>query len=537
MKDLKPRTEKEIELIKNQLRLVLASPYFKSAQQMQKFLNYNVHKTLANKEKQITQHKIAVEGLGLPVNFNSDDNPLIRIIAGRVRKRLDNYYAKEGLNDPLLISVNKGSYIPQFTKRELSPVSEIIERNEVSCGPKFALVCFSDKTQNKISNRLLFQITDTLAKECSLFLFSRLVVSIPHADKTKSNHVEQEMKDKHDADFTLALHMHQLLDEQYELLYRLFSTASEEVLCSESFMIDGKKPIKKQQKVLKRILSTITDLQHGTLHVNWARQLLKAPANIPKKYQVLAYYQHQSEHFTRDSFRKAVGVCDDALNLNTKDLIANVVFADYCRQEYIYGYGVIDSPLDKGLICAEKATILKPNSHEARYVLGQILFNMGEKQRAVMEFENARRISKYHPVITFGIGYHFCIMNQWDKGIPLIEEVINTDNIHPDWYFMLPFLNEYRQKKYNKALEYAKRIISPGIFWGSLARATCYAQLEETTKATKELNKLLKLFPSFATRGKPLLKRYLGYKALVDDIWEGLLKAGLTKKTLIIKNK
>lgn len=526
MTELSFTSEKDAQLIENQLKQILASPYFKSAKQLQKFLTYVIHKTLAKQEKQLKQYAIAVEGLGLPTDFNSDNNPVIRIVAGRVRERLEKYYKEQGINDPVLISISKGSYVPNFIKQQPPQLSNKV-KSGLSRGPKLALVCFSDKTQNNISNRLLFHISDTLAQEFSLFLFSQLVVSIPHADKSESNRVEQEMKDKHNADFTLVLYMQQLPDEQYKLLYRLFSTESEEVLWSESFNIDGEKSIKDQQKVLKQIISSMIDLQQGVLHINWARTLLKDPENIPKELQVLAYYQYQSEHFTRNSFKKAVTVCEEMLNNNEDDLIANVVYADYCRQEFIYGYGIIDSPLEKGKDCAEKATFLKPNSHEARYVLGQILFNTGEKELALIEFKKARNISKHHSIITFGIGYHLCIMNKWDEGMALIEEVISTGNTHPDWYYTLPFLNEYRQKNYKKALENAKRIFTPIIFWGPLAKAACYGQLGEISKAKKEVDELLKRFPNFSTKGKPLLRRFLGYEDLTDDVWEGLKKAGL----------
>jgi len=522
-----PISKKNAQLIETQLMQILASPYFKSAKQLQKFLNYIVRKTLKNQEKQLTQYTIAVEGLAMPEDFDSVNNPVIRIVAGRVRERLDKYYQNKEGNDPLLISISKGSYVPIFIKKDSLHVSNTVKTG-LSHGPKLALVCFSDKTQNKISNRLLFQISDTLAQEFSLFLFSQLVVSIPHADKSESNRVEQEMKAKHNANFTLALYMQQLPDKQYKLLYRLFSTDSEEVICSESFDINGEKPIKDQQKILNKIVSEMIDLQQGALHISWARNLLKNPESIPKELQVLAYYQYQSEHFSRDSFRKAVSVCEEMLNNNKDDVIANIIYADYCRQQFVYGYDIIDSPLEKGRDCAEKATFLQPNSHEAHYALGQILFNMGEKESALIEFYKAKNISKYHSIITFGIGYHLCMMDKWDEGMTLVNEVINTSNTHPDWYFTLPFLNEYRQKNYQQALGYANRIFTPFIFWGPLAKTACYGQLGETDKAKKELKELLKRFPNFSTKGKPMLKRFLGYeKTLLDKVWQGIIKAGL----------
>ena len=54
--------------------------------------------------------------------------------------------------------------------------------------------------------------------------------------------------------------------------------------------------------------------------------------------------------------------------------ICKVLYADYCRRDYVYGFGVIDAPLKTGKKCAQDAVRLRPDSHEAHFVLGQILF-------------------------------------------------------------------------------------------------------------------------------------------------------------------
>jgi len=113
----KLETEADADLVEHQLAQILASPHFKSAKQMQNFLQYIVRKTLAGKGKTLKQYTIAVEALGYPVDFDSDTNPVVRIKAGRVRERLTKYYDNEGENDALVITMPKGSYTPVFEKK------------------------------------------------------------------------------------------------------------------------------------------------------------------------------------------------------------------------------------------------------------------------------------------------------------------------------------------------------------------------------------------------------------------------------------
>ena len=81
--------------------------------------------------------------------------------------------------------------------------------------------------------------------------------------------------------------------------------------------------------------------------------------------------------------------------------------ADYCRRDYVYDYKVIESPLNTGRKCAETATRLKLNSHEAHYALGQIYFCLNDWDRCVDELNLARDISQYQPTVEFGCGFHF----------------------------------------------------------------------------------------------------------------------------------
>ena len=137
------------------------------------------------------------------------------------------------------------------------------------------LVCFSDRTQDKESNRLLFQITDTLAKELSRFLFARLVVCNPYADKEQSFFIEKEMKAEKRADYILTLYLQQLPRNKYTLLYRILDVESGEVLWSESYSINDQQPIEKQDDILKRIIVTVVDIHQGILFTHWSRRLLE----------------------------------------------------------------------------------------------------------------------------------------------------------------------------------------------------------------------------------------------------------------------
>src|SRR4030095_2034535 len=47
-------------------------------------------------------------------DFNPQVDSIVRIHAGRLRRALKEYYYEEGKDDPIMISIPKGSYAPNF---------------------------------------------------------------------------------------------------------------------------------------------------------------------------------------------------------------------------------------------------------------------------------------------------------------------------------------------------------------------------------------------------------------------------------------
>lgn len=523
--DLSNITEADVQSVELQLSKILSSPQFKSAKQMQRFLSYIIEKTLHGETKQLKQYSIAVEALGFPDDFDSDSSPSVRILGGRVRERLTEYYKGEGIEDPIVITIPKGSYIPEIKQNTKKKSSVLDICHGESYGPRLVLACFSDKTQDIESNQLLYQISDSLAKEFSHFIFLRLAVSIPHADKTESKTAVEEVKDKYKAEYLLSLYIQQLADGKRNLLYRVADSDLEEVLWSESFEVNRGQPISEQREIIGKITSSVTDTQQGVLQVHWARKLLRTENTIPACYQALAYHRYFLDNFSRGALQKAVIICSEALERNPNSVVANVIFADYCRRDYSYGYGVIDDPLKIGLKCAETATRFKPESHEAHFALAQIYFCLHEWDRSFEEFKITRNITQYHTAVEYGTGFYFCMMGHWKEGLPLVEKAMSLSTAYPSWYHLTPFLDYYRQDKYKEALLEAQKIMTPNILHGPVARCVCYGQLGEIAKAQEELKEVLRRFPEFMEKGKHHLTCFLGSEAFAEKVWEGIIKA------------
>ena len=120
------------EDVREQLQRILASSPFLNARRASQFLRFVVEGTLAG-EDGFKEYLIGIEVFERPQDYDPKDDPVVRIEAGRLRKKLAEFYAGPGVNDPILIELPKGGYAPVFRER---PAGVELEKVEVEASPE-----------------------------------------------------------------------------------------------------------------------------------------------------------------------------------------------------------------------------------------------------------------------------------------------------------------------------------------------------------------------------------------------------------------
>ncbi|MFA3920340.1 tetratricopeptide repeat protein [Ruegeria hyattellae] len=119
------------EDIRQALAAILGSPEFEGAERLQSFLCYIVETLLAGHSDDIRAKSIAEDVYGRSLGERGDPMAVVRVDAGRMRRRLADYYSNSGKDEVLRIHVDPGGYIPRFeileteqTKRRSKLVSK-----------------------------------------------------------------------------------------------------------------------------------------------------------------------------------------------------------------------------------------------------------------------------------------------------------------------------------------------------------------------------------------------------------------------------
>ena len=93
------------EDVRAQLDRLLASPDFDVPARARRFLRYVVEETLAGRGDRIKAYSVGMEVFGRDENFDAQNDPAVRIEAGRLRRALEHYYLAAGLSDPVIIDI------------------------------------------------------------------------------------------------------------------------------------------------------------------------------------------------------------------------------------------------------------------------------------------------------------------------------------------------------------------------------------------------------------------------------------------------
>ena len=103
---------------------MLASRSLRQSQSMRRLLSYLAEKSLSGDTDSLKEYTIGVEALHKPSSFSPQEDSSVRVQLGRLRARLAEYFAEEGADDPVRVSLPKGGFGLEFAPLAPTPVSD-----------------------------------------------------------------------------------------------------------------------------------------------------------------------------------------------------------------------------------------------------------------------------------------------------------------------------------------------------------------------------------------------------------------------------
>jgi hypothetical protein len=105
------------EEIETQLAMIVGSRHFRQARSLEKFLTFVVNRSLVGEIDCLKELSIGIEVFHRPLDFDPRIDTVVRVQAANLRRKLAEYYLQDGPDDPILIDLPKGHYVPTFQYR------------------------------------------------------------------------------------------------------------------------------------------------------------------------------------------------------------------------------------------------------------------------------------------------------------------------------------------------------------------------------------------------------------------------------------
>lgn len=100
--------------VRETLERLLASETFGRSERARKLIRYLVEREQAGEADRLKGFSIAMDVFGKDGDFDPSTDAVVRVQAGRLRELLQQYFANEGIAEPVRIAIPRGGYVPAY---------------------------------------------------------------------------------------------------------------------------------------------------------------------------------------------------------------------------------------------------------------------------------------------------------------------------------------------------------------------------------------------------------------------------------------
>jgi adenylate cyclase len=517
-----------ISQIEAQLKKIQDSNAFGEATKLKKFLSYVVGKYCDGSTDDIKQYTIGVEAFSMEEDFDPQQDPIIRIMAGKVRRRLAEYYSSEGIEDQLLIEIPKGSYVPKISSKtaedddrggKLTSVSQSAAHNL-----KIAVVPFhnisGDKDLDYFADGLAEEITSVL----SLYKDFSIVPPIATRSMAGPQLNLMEIATQFEARYVLDTSIRKAND-QVRIIVKLSDTNDFSLIWTSTYDIvfDVENLFNIQDEITSNVTNSIANEYGGTIPRKVASESTTNGKVSLTTYEASLHIHHYNLSLKPALiYDETLDAIDSALESDPLNPMLLSALAELKLDGYALSWSDANElPSKECQKLLDKATKSDPDLAYPYFVLG--LLRTNQRDRLILMEVIEKLLSFKHNIVAQVHGGWFLVLaGKYDEGLKLLDKHLPTLKYYPGWIRHGYFLFHYQNGRYEDALAEASRINMPGLLWDPVDRAAALGQLGRYQEGDSAIQELVAMYPTFFDNPKRFLEMYIMDDDLLDKVIKGL---------------
>ena len=527
------------EAVRAELDCILSSADFAQSERMKAFLRFVVEETLEGRADRLKEYTIATEVFARDESFDPQTNTIVRVEAGRLRRRLERYHLTEGRDNEVRIDLPKGTYVPLFrVARPVAPVKPAVSLDGAEAGgdaaarptgPSIAVLPFENLSGDSAQDFFADGVTEEIINDLTRFPDLK-VISRHSTFKFRGRHVDvREVGRDLEVQYVLEGSVRKAGD-LVRVTGQLTDAANGAHLFSETYDRDlsAQNILEIQDDIADRIVGAVGQ-PYGVMARAGARLLRgKSWHHLDAYEAVLRFYDYWFNALLslHESVRTAL---ERAVKLDPDYASAWAALACIYLDEARFGYNPRHDRdhLDRALEAAQKAVLLDPENSMAYHFLFSAHFHRGELDDFKATGERGLALNPNHADMLADYGIMLAFSGEWERGLELTGKAMELSPTHPGWFHVAAFMDHYRKGEYEAALAEAKRVQMPDFHWGYAMVAMCCGQLGRDREGRAACDKILSLAPEVDKHMWHQIAFWNMPEDLAEHIVEGLRKAGL----------
>jgi adenylate cyclase len=512
-------------LIQTQLQKIFRCSVFSVSDILRRFLTYIIEETVAGRSNMIKEYTIAVNVLNKPISFKPQQDAIVRIHAGRLRRALNYYYKEPGIDDEIEISVPKGSYVPvfgnKFTKissagMDPQPAHQDMATDSVT----LAIMPFG--TFEKDIARQAF--TDNLGQQLSAE-FGKFPHFSVISYYTTQQHTSRN-KDVHDISSHFGAHYMITGTVRFEakrlrVAVQLTETHSGIQIWTElhHHNYNLANLFEVGDHIVSSVIAELGDF-NGMIAQQTGRGLAKNKSGITY-LETLSWFNTFYYSFTEDVFREAYAAMESATKQNPKDELAWAFYGQLSLLAFLFEQPTRENPEIQGLRYARTALRINPHSQHGYIALAMAHIFLHNRQAGLDALEYAIALNANAVGIAGICGCIMIIAGEYDRGVGLIRNSISRNKSYPPFFKFFLSLYHFKQKEYSLAIKYSDEMAMPDLGLNIILRVAILSQMGRKAEADMLAKSLKNLPQSKNWTSKDFLNRILPDQDLVDQMYKG----------------
>lgn len=544
------------EAIREALAKILRSENFDAPPRSRRFLSYVVDETLAGRTDRIKAFSIATDVFGRGADFDAHGDPIVRLEAGRLRRALEQYYLTTGSDDPIVISIPKGAYVPQFTSRPAPEAgSTAAEQRRVSAIPRrvavtgmglvaiialFVWVAGWEPWRAAPSApavpRLLVRPFDALTgSEVATTVAGGLTQEIlgQMAKFQDIVTVEGELgnPDDHGARYILVGGV-SLTEVKLRLQARVLDAEDVSVLWAQTYEADYE-PARRIaiEADLARQVTTAIGQTYGVIYrADAGRDRSVASGDWESYSCTLSYFTYRANLDARSHSR--VRSCLEKTvarfpGYATAWALLAQTYMDELRFQYPVAEATSPASLERAVAAAKRATELDPENVRALQAKMLALYFDGQLEASLAVGERAMLTNPNDTELIGEYGVRLADSGQWKRGCALVAEALERNPGPLGYYEVVLSICAYIERDYGTAKMWVKRAAVMDNPAYHLIAAAIFAEGDEPDEAAAERKWLMIHAPEFVAN----VRAWVGLRNVPpgdrERFLESLRKAGI----------